>query len=148
MSFFNRSARDTPPPSNAPNSGYSRLPPNPSYNMPPANPRMGQRVPPPRAENLYEKRSVERASSPYGYRGASASSAEKWVQPTLIFEYSRRFDGYFSSYLVVSCPSNVLALTNRIIMHPASGFRDGDHVLVKDNFPMTVKYAVIPARFL
>lgn len=46
-----------------------------------------------------------------------------------------------SRFLVVASPSNAFALTNRIVMHPSSGFREGDHVLVKDSFPMTVKYA-------
>lgn len=45
------------------------------------------------------------------------------------------------SFLVVSCPSDALALTNKLILNPQSGFRDGDHVLVKDAFPVTIKYA-------
>lgn len=45
-----------------------------------------------------------------------------------------------SRFMVVASPSNAFALTNRIVMHPSSGFREGDHVLVKDSFPMTVKY--------
>ena len=40
---------------------------------------------------------------------------------------------------VVSSPNNALALSNCIILHPNSGFREGDHVLVKNDFPLTVK---------
>lgn len=45
-----------------------------------------------------------------------------------------------SAHAVVACPTPALALTNRLIIHRDSGFRDGDHVLVRDAFPLTVKY--------
>ncbi|OCB85381.1 AAA-domain-containing protein [Sanghuangporus baumii] len=119
MSFFGRSSGGGTPSGN----NYSRLPPNPGYNAPPPNSRAGQRVPPPRAEDLYEKRSYEqRLHSPMPRGGGGSSS------------------GGAGGFQVVSCPSDALALTNRLILHPQSGFRDGDHVLVKDAFPATVKY--------
>lgn len=97
----------------APNN-YSRVPPGSSAPLP-SNPRYGQRAPAPRPDDLYEKR----APLPHGQGGAGGSGA-----------------GHFE---VVSCPSNTLALLNRIVLHPNSGFRDGDHVLVKGMFPLTVK---------
>ncbi|KAI5114678.1 hypothetical protein M0805_000581, partial [Coniferiporia weirii] len=119
MSFFGRSSGGAPP-SNAPNS-YSRLPPNaPGYGMPPPNaPRPGRVPPPPRPEDLYEKRPYEHSASPYERHGGAAASG--------------------GGFTVVSCPSDTLALTNRIILHPQAGFRDGDHILLKDSFPLTVK---------
>ncbi|KAL5487716.1 SEC18 [Sanghuangporus weigelae] len=119
MSFFGRSSGGGTPSNN----NYSRLPPNPGYNVPPPNARAGQRVPPPRAEDLHEKRSYEqRLHSPMPHGGGGSSS------------------GRTGGLQVVSCPSDALALTNRLILHPQSGFRDGDHVLVKDAFPATVKH--------
>ncbi|EJD01552.1 AAA-domain-containing protein [Fomitiporia mediterranea MF3/22] len=113
MSFFGRSSGGGPPSGPPGGSNYSRLPPNPSYNVPPSSTRSGQRVPPPRAEDLYEKRSYDqRAPSPSGYGNRDA---------------------------IVQCPSDALALTNKLILHPQAGFRDGDHVIVKDAFPATVK---------
>lgn len=43
------------------------------------------------------------------------------------------------SFVVVQSPSSTYALLNRIAFHPQAGFRDGDHVLVKDRYPLTVK---------
>lgn len=45
----------------------------------------------------------------------------------------------FSSYGVVSAPSDALALTNCLIVHP-SDFQQGQHVLVKGGFALTVRY--------
>jgi hypothetical protein len=42
------------------------------------------------------------------------------------------------SFAVQPCPSDILALSNRLIVHP-SDFKDGEHVLVKGEFPLTVK---------
>ncbi|KAF8461829.1 vesicular-fusion protein SEC18 [Russula ochroleuca] len=42
-------------------------------------------------------------------------------------------------FAVQSSPSNDLALTNCLIVHP-SDFKDGEHVLVKDDFPLTVRH--------
>ncbi|PAV21243.1 vesicular-fusion SEC18 [Pyrrhoderma noxium] len=111
MSFFGRSPGG-PPTSN----NYSRVPHGaPGSNAPlPTNPRYGQRAPAPRPEDLYEKR----APSPYGQRGGGGGSG---------------------GFEVVASPNNALALSNCIILHPNSGFREGDHVLVKNDFPLTVK---------
>lgn len=73
MSFFGRSSGGAPPSGPPGNNNYSRLPPNPGYNAP--SQRAGQRVPPPRTEDLYEKRSYDqRAPSPYGNRGGGGGS--------------------------------------------------------------------------
>ena len=50
------------------------------------------------------------------------------------------------SFTVQACPSDPLALSNCLIVHPAD-FRDGEHVLVKDNFPLTVRYSHITEYF-
>ncbi|KAH9022366.1 AAA-domain-containing protein [Lactarius deliciosus] len=42
-------------------------------------------------------------------------------------------------FAVHPSPSDILALSNRLIVHP-SDFRDGEHVLVKGEFPLTVKH--------
>lgn len=42
-------------------------------------------------------------------------------------------------FSVVQCPSTELALSNRLILHSHCGFEDGEHVLVKEQFPLTVK---------
>ena len=42
------------------------------------------------------------------------------------------------SFTVQSSPSDTLALTNCLIVHPAD-FKDGEHVLVKGEFPLTVR---------
>lgn len=44
-----------------------------------------------------------------------------------------------ASYGVQSCPSDALALTNRLIVHP-NDFADGEHVLLKGQFPLTTKH--------
>lgn len=46
------------------------------------------------------------------------------------------------SFSVQPAPSDTLALSNRLIVHP-SDFRDGEHVLVKGEFPLTVKYVPV-----
>ncbi|KAL0950212.1 hypothetical protein HGRIS_010202 [Hohenbuehelia grisea] len=46
---------------------------------------------------------------------------------------------YSSQFDVVSCPSDALALTNCLIVHPAD-FQEGQHVLVKGSFPLTVRH--------
>lgn len=76
MSFFGRSGGGAP--SGGSPGNYSRVPPNPGYSAPlPSNPRssqQSQRVPPPRADDQYEKRSYDRrAPSPYGQQGHAAS---------------------------------------------------------------------------
>jgi predicted secreted protein len=43
------------------------------------------------------------------------------------------------SFSVQPAPSDTLALSNRLIVNP-SDFRDGEQVLVKGDFPLTVKY--------
>ena len=43
------------------------------------------------------------------------------------------------SYAVVSVPSDALALSNCLVVHP-SDFSSGQHVFVKQQYPMTTRY--------
>ena len=43
------------------------------------------------------------------------------------------------SYSVVSVPSDALALSNCLVVHP-SDFFSGQHVFVKQQYPMTTRY--------
>ncbi|KAI0722598.1 vesicular-fusion protein SEC18 [Earliella scabrosa] len=122
MSFF-RSNQPTPPPSN-----YSRLP--------PADPMRGgpHRVPAPRYDDSpapgpagYEKRGYDRRPPPQGRGGGGG--------------------GVFG---VQSAPSDQLAYTNGLIVHP-NDFPDGQHVLVKQQFPLTTRHdntGKIPPGFI
>ncbi|KAN0140525.1 AAA domain containing protein [Lactarius tabidus] len=98
------------PPPRAPPSPYSRLPDGSQSSLPPR-----PRPVPPRFDDPsgYEKRSIDQRRPP-----------------------SLGGNGVFS---VQPAPSDTLALSNRLIVNP-SDFRDGEHVLVKGEFPLTVKY--------
>ncbi|KAF8267436.1 AAA-domain-containing protein [Lactarius quietus] len=113
MSFFNR-ASPGPGQRTSP-SPYSRLPDGSQSSLPP---RTLPRPAPPRFEDpsAYEKRSFDQRRPPSHAGGGGA--------------------GVFA---VQPCPSDALALTNRLIVHP-SDFKDGEHVLVKGEFPLTVKH--------
>ncbi|TFY64705.1 hypothetical protein EVJ58_g2436 [Rhodofomes roseus] len=109
MSFF-RSGSNTPQPGQTP---YSRVPPGGSYrDQEPA--ARSHRVPPRYDDpTAYEKRG--------GY------------------ESSRRPAQSHGSYAVASAPSDILALSNCLIVHP-SDFTQGQHVLVKQQFPLTTRH--------
>ncbi|KAI9453475.1 AAA-domain-containing protein [Lactarius psammicola] len=109
MSFFNRGSPG--PGQRASPSPYSRLPNGSQPSLPPRAPRPA----PPRFDDPsgYEKRSLDQRPPSFGGGGGVFA-----VQPA---------------------PSDILALTNRLIVHP-SDFKDGEHVLVKGEFPLTVKH--------
>ncbi|OCH95930.1 AAA-domain-containing protein [Obba rivulosa] len=112
MSFFSRSSQ----PTQQPQQPYSRVPPGGASGYQTGYQdasRSTQRVPPPRYDDpsAYEKRST-------GSRHAQASG---------------------STFGVVAAPSDALALTNCLIVHPAD-FQQGEHVLVKQQYPLTVRH--------
>ncbi|KAL1681711.1 P-loop containing nucleoside triphosphate hydrolase protein [Schizophyllum commune] len=111
MSFFRGGASNTPPPP----SGYGRGPHSGSYQSLPRNPGPQYNDP---SQDLFEKRSVDR-------RGASPMPPPR-----------SSGGGYFQ---VQGCPSDALALSNCLIVHP-SDFPRGTHVLVKDAYALTVKH--------
>ncbi|KAH9023079.1 AAA-domain-containing protein [Lactarius pseudohatsudake] len=53
--------------------------------------------------------------------------------------FDQRRPGGGEVFAVHPSPSDILALSNRLIVHP-SDFKDGEHVLVKGEFPLTVKH--------
>ena len=57
----------------------------------------------------------------------------------LTYSNSSQTTKLYHSFSVQPAPSDILALSNRLIVHP-SDFNDGEHVLVKGEFPLTVKY--------
>ncbi|KAI0287605.1 hypothetical protein BC826DRAFT_1043220 [Russula brevipes] len=111
MSFFNRGPPAPGPGQRASPSPYTRLPDGSQTSLPPRAPR----PPPPRFDDPsgYEKRSFDQRRPP----------------PS----------GVGGTFAVQACPSDALALTNCLIVHPAD-FRDGEHVLVKGEFPITVRH--------
>ncbi|CAL1700365.1 unnamed protein product [Somion occarium] len=98
-----------PPTQTTPQGSYSRLPPQPG-----AYPNQQQRVPVPRYTDSpsYEKPGYNRSAVPARARGA---------------------------YAVVSSPSDALALSNCLIVHP-SDFAAGQHVFVKQQYPLTTRH--------
>ncbi|KAI9431295.1 AAA-domain-containing protein [Lactarius indigo] len=90
-------------------SPYSRVPDGSQPSLPPRT----RPVPPRYDDPGYEKRSIDQHRPGGGGGGV----------------YLRR----------TSFPSDILALSNRLIVHP-SDFKDGEHVLVKGEFPLTVKH--------
>jgi hypothetical protein len=61
------------------------------------------------------------------------------VSPTTLASLCNVLIFKLPSFNVTQSPSSSYALLNRIAFHPQAGFRDGDHVLVKDRYPLTVK---------
>ncbi|KAF8165629.1 vesicular-fusion protein SEC18 [Crassisporium funariophilum] len=121
MSFFRSSGNTNTPPPTTP---YNRLPAGgPDYNQSPA-PRSGSRPPPPSAQY----RPPQNA-----YNDPSGALFEK---PTASRKPPPRSGG---SYGVASSPSDALALTNCLIVHP-SDFPQGQHVLINDTFALTVRH--------
>ncbi|TDL29667.1 AAA-domain-containing protein [Rickenella mellea] len=113
MSFFNTRRDQQPQPAS-----YNRLPEGNYSQALPSGPRSAQRVQAPR-DQQFEKRSYDRAPPTSAYNTSSSRGG---------------------GFMVVACPSNTLALSNRLIVHPQSGVRDGEHFLIKDKFPVTVKF--------
>ncbi|KAF5393083.1 hypothetical protein D9757_001265 [Collybiopsis confluens] len=120
MSFFGRSNNTPPPP---PAGSYSRLPPDAGL---PSGPRGGMRTPQPHPMQNY--------AAPNQYNDPSSALFEK--RGAYDRKPAPRSGG---SFAVVSSPSDQLALTNCIIVHPMD-FREGEHVLVNSQFPITVKH--------
>ncbi|KAF9076917.1 vesicular-fusion protein SEC18 [Rhodocollybia butyracea] len=116
MSFFNRGNTSTPP-----NTGsYRPLADNTGL---PTGPR-GYRPPP---------QSMQHQAPPNPYNDPSNALFEK--RGGMERKPAPRSGG---SYSVVSSPSDQLALTNCLIVHP-SDFSPGTHVLIKDSFALTVR---------
>ncbi|SJL02451.1 related to Vesicular-fusion protein sec18 [Armillaria ostoyae] len=121
MSFFGRSSNNTPPP--PPPGAYNRAP---DYRSLPS--RGGMRQPPP-------PQSTQNNVPPYGYNDPSNALFEKRGT------YDRKPAPPRSSgsYGVVASPSDAFALSNCLAVHP-SDFTNGQHVLVKGGFALTVKH--------
>ncbi|KDQ64451.1 hypothetical protein JAAARDRAFT_28082 [Jaapia argillacea MUCL 33604] len=116
MSFFRSNTPQAPPPQ-PPYSNYGRVPDSGSaYNLPPGarGPTRGAPPPPARYDERTstEKRFYDRKPPPARSGG---------------------------SFTVVACPSDALALTNCLVVHP-SDFNQGQHVLVKSQFPVTIRH--------
>lgn len=127
MSFF-RSGSNTPQPGGQ--QPYARVPPEGGYRdqVPPARPH---RVPPRYDDGAqYEKR---------GYDRHAPASRGRYVATILVRGVR---DKRICSYGVASAPSDALALSNCLIVHP-SDFQQGQHVLVKQQFPLTTRYASV-----
>ncbi|KAK7470300.1 transport between ER and Golgi ATPase protein [Stygiomarasmius scandens] len=100
------------------NRGNNTPPPNPSYsrvpnNSLPSGPRGGARPSP---------QSMQYNSPQNGYNDPSSALFEKR-----------------GGYSVVACPSDSLALSNCLIVHP-SDFQQGSHVLVNGSFVLTARH--------
>ncbi|KAF8076749.1 vesicular-fusion protein SEC18 [Lyophyllum atratum] len=118
MSFFGRSSNTSTPP---PSAQYNRVPDNHSL---PSGPRSGVRPPP---------QSMQYNQPPTPYNDPSSAVFEKR-------QYDRKQPPRSGgSYGVVSAPSDALALSNCLIVHP-SDFQQGQHVLVKGGFSLTVRH--------
>ncbi|KAH9482940.1 Vesicular-fusion protein sec18 [Psilocybe cubensis] len=118
MSFFRSSGNTNTPPPNPP---YNRIPQaTDDYTQ-----RSARRPPPP---------STQFSPPPNAYNDPSSSLFEKGG-------YSRKPPPSRSggSYGVAASPSDALALTNCLIVHP-SDFNPGTHVLVNGSYALTVRH--------
>ncbi|KAJ7734028.1 vesicular-fusion protein SEC18 [Mycena maculata] len=104
--------------------GNPGQPPRESYSSLPNGPRAGTRPPPPQSMqyNAPPTQYNDPPSAPFEKRGYDRKAPPP------------RAGG---SYNVESSPSNPLALSNRLVVHP-SDFQQGEHVLCKGEFPVTV----------
>ncbi|KAF8914264.1 P-loop containing nucleoside triphosphate hydrolase protein [Gymnopilus junonius] len=130
MSFFRSSANSnqTPPP----NPSYNRLPQSndgSDYGLPP---RSVRRPPPPSSQFTPPQN---------GYNDPSNALFEKGGYSTQRKPAPSRSGG---SFAVAQCPSEALALTNCLIVHP-SDFPQGQHVLVNGSHALTLQPGVIGA---
>lgn len=124
MSFIGRSRDQS---SGAP---YARIPTSGTTNAPPVPNRAGQH--PPSIRAVHHEREQYTDS---GYSGDRTNLPLRFVCMSAVTHWLTTH----SSFSVAQCPSNSLALSNRLIFHPLCGLREGEHVLVKDQFPLTVK---------
>ncbi|KIM46470.1 hypothetical protein M413DRAFT_441563 [Hebeloma cylindrosporum] len=120
MSFFRSSGNTNTPPAQP----YNRLD-GSDYNNPSPGPRSARRPPPP---------SSQYTPPPNAYNDPSNSLFEK-------SNYARKPPPPRSggSYAVASSPSDALALTNCLIVHP-SDLPQGQHVLVNGSYALTVRH--------
>ncbi|KAI0080819.1 AAA-domain-containing protein [Panus rudis PR-1116 ss-1] len=109
MSFF-RGGRDQQPPPPSQGGGYSRLPPQ-------AAPSYGR----------------EQPRVPVRYTDAPSYGEKQGYGQ---HSHSSRGNGV---YKVVSAPSDLLALSNALIVHP-NDFPQGQHVFVKQQYPLTTRH--------
>ncbi|KAF8897858.1 P-loop containing nucleoside triphosphate hydrolase protein [Infundibulicybe gibba] len=116
MSFFRGGSNNTPPP-------YNRVPNDPGL---PSGVRPGPRAPPPPSAQYHQPATPY--NDPSGAMFAGGRQYDRKVPP--------RSGG---SYGVVSSPSDALALTNCLIVHP-SDFQQGQHVLINSGFALTVRH--------
>ncbi|RDB20001.1 Vesicular-fusion protein sec18 [Hypsizygus marmoreus] len=121
MSFFGRSNNATPP--LPPRSPYARIPDGSAPSLPPG----------PRSARLPPSQSAQYRPPPAPYNDPSHSVFEKRQ------DYRKPPPRSGSSFEVVGSPSDALALTNCLIVHP-SDFQQGQHVLVKGAFALTVRH--------
>ncbi|KAJ6482822.1 vesicular-fusion protein SEC18 [Mycena vitilis] len=105
-----------------------------NYSSLPSGPRAGARAPPPQSMQ-YNAPPTQYNDPPSAYlekrgmdRGYQQQSPSRVAPPA---------GG--GSFNVEGSPSNPLALTNRLVVHP-SDFRNGEHVLCKGEFPITVTH--------
>jgi vesicle-fusing ATPase len=138
MSFFRSGNTNTPPPSN--NSQYSRLPPakgdldyrSARRPMPSPSaqyaPQTGYNDP---ASAVFEKSTYSRKPAPPRPSGTCVVVIYLQLFCLRLTEVN--------SFVVVGSPSDALALTNCLVVHP-SDFAQGTHVLVNNNFPLSVRY--------
>ncbi|KAF9464799.1 P-loop containing nucleoside triphosphate hydrolase protein [Collybia nuda] len=122
MSFFGRGSNNATPP---PSGSYGRIPDNYAQSQS-SGPRIGMRPPQPPSAQYH--------APPAPYNDPSNALFEK--RPYDRKPAPPRSGG---SYGVVSSPSDALALTNCLIVHP-SDFQQGQHVLVKGGFALTVRH--------
>ncbi|KAJ7223929.1 vesicular-fusion protein SEC18 [Mycena rebaudengoi] len=116
MSLFNRQNNGQAP-------GYSSLP---------SGPRGGAARQPPK--------SMQYNAPPTQYNDAPSAAFEKRGYergPDRRPPVSQGMQSSGGSFDVESCPSQTLALSNRLVVHP-SDFQQGQHVLCKGQFPVTV----------
>ncbi|KDR84045.1 hypothetical protein GALMADRAFT_54580 [Galerina marginata CBS 339.88] len=126
MSFFRSSGNTNTPP---PNPSYNRLPQGTDgsdYGLP-TGPRSARRPPPP---------SAQFATPQSGYNDPSSALFEKGGYSNSRKPPPSRSGG---SYGIASSPSDALALTNCLIVHP-SDFQQGQHVLVNGTYALTVRH--------
>ncbi|KAE9409810.1 AAA-domain-containing protein [Gymnopus androsaceus JB14] len=119
MSFFNRGSTNTPPPPGS----YSRLPPD-SAGLP-TGPRGSMR---PSPQSMQNRPPSNQYNDPSNALFEKRGGFDRKPPP--------RSGG---SYGVVSSPSDQLALSNCIIVHPMD-FQHNEHVLVKGEFALTARH--------
>ncbi|KAF8806300.1 vesicular-fusion protein SEC18 [Phlegmacium glaucopus] len=119
MSFFRSGASNTPPPP----ASYNRIPDGSDYGLP-SGPRSARRPPPPSAQYNPPQNA---------YNDPSNALFEK---PSYARKAPPRSGGSFG---VASSPSDALALTNCLIVHP-SDFSSGQHVLINGTYALTVRH--------